>query len=84
MNSRTKKGKMRRRAAVMVPSVLFGSMVGVGVAALAVDTGMMYIAKRDLQGAADAAALAAASRLGSIDGISGAAIQEAARLHPSE
>ncbi len=80
MNSRTKKGKMRRRAAVMVPSVLFGSMVGVGVAALAVDTGMMYIAKRDLQGAADAAALAAASRLGSIDGISDAAIQEAARF----
>ena len=52
-----------RRAAVMVQAVLFGSTVGVGVAALAVDTGLMYASKAELQNAADSAALAAVSRL---------------------
>jgi von Willebrand factor type A domain-containing protein/putative Flp pilus-assembly TadE/G-like protein len=52
-----------RRAAVMIQAVLFGSTVGVGVAALAVDTGLMYASKSELQNAADSAALAAVSRL---------------------
>ncbi|MFQ5411045.1 MAG: VWA domain-containing protein [Phycisphaerae bacterium] len=71
---------MHRRAAVMVQSVLFGGMVGVGVAALAVDTGLMYSAKQELQSAADAAALAAASQLGTIENAADAAIQEASRF----
>ncbi len=54
----------KRRAAVMVQTVFFGSTVGLGVAALAVDTGLMYSARQELQSAADSAALAAASRLG--------------------
>ncbi len=59
----------RRRASVTIQAVLFGGAVGVGMAALAVDTGMMYGAKQELQSAADAAALAAASQLGETDGL---------------
>lgn len=66
----------RRRATVMVQAVLFGGAVGVGMAALAVDTGLMYSAKQELQSAADAAALAAASQLGGTEGAS-AALSEA-------
>ncbi len=54
----------RRKASVMVQTVVFGGAVGVGLAALAVDTGLMFSAKQELQSAADAAALAAASQLG--------------------
>ncbi len=54
-----------RRGSVMVQSVIFGGTVAVGVAALAVDTGLMFSARQELQSAADAAALAAASQLGS-------------------
>ncbi len=57
----------RRRATVMAQSVIFGGAVGVGMAALAVDTGLMFSAKQELQSAADAAALAAASQLGAAD-----------------
>ncbi|MCB9853387.1 MAG: VWA domain-containing protein [Phycisphaerales bacterium] len=53
-----------RRGSVIVQSVIFGGTVAVGVAALAVDTGLMFSAKQELQSAADAAALAAASQLG--------------------
>ena len=55
---------MRRRASVLTQTVMFGSAVGVGMAALAVDTGLMYSSKAELQNAADSAALAAASQLG--------------------
>jgi len=48
-----------------VQSVIFGGTVALGVAALAVDTGLMFSARQELQSAADAAALAAASQLGS-------------------
>lgn len=55
----------RRRGSVIVQSVIFGGTVALGVAALAVDTGLMFSARQELQSAADAAALAAASQLGS-------------------
>ncbi len=67
-----------RRATIMTQTVVFGSMVGVGVAALAVDTGLMFTAKSELQNAADAAALAAASQLGASGNMSEAALAEAA------
>ncbi len=57
--------RLLRRGAVMVQMVLFGGTVAIGVAALAVDTGMMFSARQELQSAADAAALAAAAKLGS-------------------
>lgn len=69
-----------RRATIMTQTVVFGSMVGVGVAALAVDTGLMFTAKSELQNAADAAALAAASQLGASGNMSEAALAEAASL----
>ena len=53
----------RRHAAVIVPTAVFSSVVGLGVAALAVDTGLMYAARSELQSAADASALAGASGL---------------------
>lgn len=64
--NRSQRGKARgqKRAAIITQAVIFGSAVGVGMAALAVDTGLMYAAKQELQSAADAAALAAASQLG--------------------
>lgn len=71
-----------RRATIMTQTVVFGSMVGVGVAALAVDTGLMFTAKSELQNAADAAALAAASQLtgGASTTNTQAALAEAAAL----
>jgi len=68
MRNRYGIGRFKRRATVMVQTVAFGSTVAVGVAALAVDTGLMFSAKQELQTAADAAALAAASQLGVTDG----------------
>lgn len=53
----------RRRAAVMVQAVVFGSLVGVGVMALAIDTGYMFASRAEMQRVADAAALAGASGL---------------------
>jgi hypothetical protein len=67
-----------RRASVMVQSIIFGSTVGLGVAALAVDTGLMFSAKQELRNAADAAALAAVSQLGATDDPTGTAATEAA------
>jgi hypothetical protein len=58
--------------------VIFGAAVGLGVAALAIDTGLMYSAKSELQSAADAAALAAASRMGETEDPMTLAAQEAA------
>lgn len=56
--------RSRRKGTVMVQVALFGGTVAVGVAALAIDTGMMFSARQELQSAADAAALAAAAKLG--------------------
>jgi len=67
-----------RRATAMVQAVVFGSVVGVGIAALSVDTGLMFASKQELQNAADAAALAAASQLGASGDPTSAAAQEAA------
>jgi len=50
----------RRRGAVAV-MIVVASFVIVGFAALAIDVGVMYNAKADLQRAADSAALAGAS-----------------------
>ena len=81
MNSRYGCGRgMRRRGAVMVQTVLFGGIVGLGVAALAIDTGLMYSAKQELQSAADSAALAAASQLGKAGDASNLAIEEAKKF----
>ena len=71
--------RWRRRGTVMVQSVIFGGTVGVGVAALAVDTGLMFSARQELQSAADAAALAAASQLGGIGDVQARATAEARR-----
>jgi hypothetical protein len=71
---------MLRRASVMVQCVLFGGTVGLGVAALAVDTGLMFASKSELQNAADSAALAAASQLGSTEDATSMAATEAARF----
>ncbi len=69
-----------RRGSMLVQSAIFGGAVGVGIAALAIDTGLMYGAKHELQAAADAAALAAASQLGEADDPQTLAAQEAARF----
>ncbi|MCG8403852.1 MAG: VWA domain-containing protein [Phycisphaerales bacterium] len=68
-----------RRGSIMVQTTVFGSAVGLGVAALAVDTGLMYGAKQELQSAADAAALAAASQLGTTANPTDMALAEAAK-----
>jgi hypothetical protein len=67
-----------RRAAVLTQAVIFGSTVGIGIAALAVDTGLTFAAKSQLQSAADSAALAAASQLGSSENASALSLAEAA------
>lgn len=58
-NPRQADGRMRRRGAVAALTAI--SLVALlGMAALAVDAGMLYVARTELQSAADAAALAAA------------------------
>ena len=52
----------RRRAAVIV-QVAVSSTLMLGMGALAVDVGMLYTAKSEIQVSADSAALAAASQL---------------------
>src|SRR5262245_6289235 len=69
----------RRKASILVPSVVMGAAVGLGVAALAIDTGLMYASKQELRNAADAAALAGASQLG-LPGSTAGTVAEAARI----
>lgn len=59
-------GPHQRRGIVAV-QVAVGLTVVLGLAALAIDVGLMYTARAELQNAADAAALAAASQLGLFD-----------------
>ncbi|MEE8170932.1 MAG: vWA domain-containing protein [Phycisphaerae bacterium] len=54
---------VRRRGIVLAQTAIITSTLGIGVAALAIDTGMMFSARSELQTAADAAALAAADAL---------------------
>ncbi len=75
---RHRNGDWLRQGTAMVQAVIFGSVVGVGIAALSVDTGLMFSSKQELQNAADAAALAAASQLGASSDPTSAAAQEAA------
>lgn len=81
MNPRKRTGAQRRflrRATILTQTVIFGGAVGVGVAALAVDTGLMFSAKSELQSAADAAALAAASQLSNYENTAAVTVAEAA------
>lgn len=74
-----RRNRKLRRGSVITPGVFFGGVVGLGVAALAVDTGLMFSAKQELRNAADAAALAAASQLGTPNATTDAVL-EAARI----
>lgn len=78
--NRSKNVSALRRATIITQAIVFGSVVGVGVAAISVDTGLMYSAKAELQSAADASALAAASQLGAIGNVSDSAISAAASI----
>lgn len=69
-----------RRGAVLVQSVIFGSLAGLGFAAISIDTGLMYGARQELQNAADAAALAAASQLTSSFDAASLAREEASKF----
>ncbi len=75
---RKSRHRSTRRATILTQTVIFGGAVGLGVAALAVDTGLMFAAKQELQSAADAAALAAASQLGSTSNAAALTVAEAA------
>ncbi|MFQ5429823.1 MAG: pilus assembly protein TadG-related protein, partial [Phycisphaerae bacterium] len=77
--SRKRSNRSVRRATVIIQTVVFGGAVGLGVAALAIDTGLMYGARQELQSAADAAALAAASQLGSTSNLETLAKAEGAK-----
>jgi len=68
----------RYRGVVVTQGVLFGSAVGLATMAMAIDTGLMYSAKQELQNTADAAALAAASQLGASENAQDLAGAEAA------
>lgn len=59
-NKESSHGPTVRRGAV-IPLVAVSSVVLVGVAALAIDSGVLYQARTELQASADAAALAAAN-----------------------
>jgi hypothetical protein len=74
------KSRILKRGSVLVQGVVFGGAVGVGVAALAIDTGLMFNAKQELRNAADATALAAASQLGETEGGTSLAGVEAVRF----
>ena len=80
MRWRNRTKDRNRRASVMIQTIVFGGAVGLGVAALAVDTGLMYGARQELQSATDAAALAAASQLGALDDPTNLAKTEAGRF----
>jgi Flp pilus assembly protein TadG len=65
--------RRRQRGVAMFQGVMVMTTVGVGVAAIAIDTGLMYSARSDLQTAVDAAALAAAAELSSEGDVQAAA-----------
>lgn len=79
----TKKARSpcRRRATAIAATAVFSSVVGLGFAALAVDTGLMFGAKSELQSAADASALAGASGLLSGNAVVQNRVLEYARLN---
>ncbi|NUQ44563.1 MAG: VWA domain-containing protein [Phycisphaerae bacterium] len=62
----------RDRGVAVAQTAIVTTMLGFGAAALAVDTGLMFTARAELQTVADAAALAAAAELGMPDGLEGA------------
>lgn len=63
LNRRKTHRQFVKKAAVLLQAVIFGGTVGVGVAALAVDVGLLCAARSQIQRTADASALAGASGL---------------------
>ncbi|MCK6456140.1 MAG: VWA domain-containing protein [Phycisphaerae bacterium] len=70
----------QRRGSALVQTALFGTFVGLGCAAIAIDSGLLFNARAELQRAADASALAAAAQLVSGSSALSAAREEAARF----
>ena len=68
MNTLRKLWKLRRRrAGFVIPTLAFVLLMLIGVLALCVDLGRMYIAKNELQAYSDAAALSANRELDGTD-----------------
>ncbi len=59
----SKRTGYRRRATALIQAAVFGAVVGVGMMALAIDTGFMGIIRGEMQRVADSSALAGASGL---------------------
>ncbi|MCZ6817839.1 MAG: TadG family pilus assembly protein, partial [Planctomycetota bacterium] len=59
----SKRTAYRRRATALIQAAVFGALVGVGMMALAIDTGFMAIIRGEMQRVADSSALAGASGL---------------------
>ena len=74
----------RARGVAMIQAVVVTGVVGLGVAALAIDSGLMFHSRQELQNAADASALAAAMELGSIPVDSGQMARDQAALYASK
>lgn len=74
------RGRMRRAAIVVYVAISLA--VVVGMAALAIDIGMLYQAQAELQRAADGSAMAAAGQLSAenVDDLEGAAIEAADQI----
>jgi len=77
--------RFRRRAAVVVQVAVMSTLI-MGFGALAIDVGMLYVTKTDLQAAADSAALAGAAQLAAPNGndpesLARAAAKEFAERH---
>lgn len=66
-------GKATTRRGAAIPLVVVSSTVLIGMAALAIDTGLLYRARAELQRTADSAALAAASQMLDEDRLKGLA-----------
>src|SRR5438093_11009801 len=67
------KSPLKNQAGSILFVVAAGIVVFIGIAGLAIDLGMLYNVRTDLQNAMDAAAMAGASRLdGKATGINGA------------
>ncbi len=76
LGSRRVQLRHSRRGAVVVQVAVMSTLI-MGMGALTIDIGAMYVTQAELQAAADSAALAAAARLGGSDG--GVSPQDLAR-----
>ena len=66
----------KERGAILIMTAIF-SVVLIGIAALALDAGRLFVQHSEMQNAADAAALAAAAISESLHEITSAAVSEA-------